>query len=533
MNCMSIEHDDARLLIDCGITFPDHPFGTDVIRPDFKHLRDVPKRHSALWLTHGHEDHIGAIPYLLREQPMRIYGPPYALSLVRERLLEHPPARPPELITTTPGQRYTIGPFEAEPVRVTHSIADATSLALRTPAGMIIHTGDFKIDATPTDHEQFDHERFRQLGDAGVRLLLSDSTNIDSEGEAGSERGVASLLSELVEQASGRVVVTLFASNTHRMRAVIDAARRSGRKLCWLGRSVQTHSRVAVETGYLARLDDLTVPPAVAASLPRHKVLFAATGSQAEPASALARIARRVHPQIALDPGDTVILSSRIIPGNDRPVVDIIDALLRQGVKVIERRTHRGVHVSGHAHRGEQRTMLELVRPESFVPVHGTLHHLNRHAELAREVGVRRSTVIQNGDVLEIEPTTMQVVDRAHTGRIHVARGNDVDDEVLAERAKLAEQGALAISFVIDPGGRLLAAPDLSARGVVLGGQIDDVLAQARNAAKRAFRFAIDDGLGNDIEALREVIRRKMTRFFFDSLGQRVVCLVLVHVVRA
>jgi ribonuclease J len=176
--------------------------------------------------------------------------------------------------------------------------------------------------------------------------------------------------------------------------------------------------------------------------------------------------------------------------------------------------------------------MLELVRPESFVPVHGTLHHLNRHAELAREVGVRRTTVIQNGDVLEIEPSTMQVVDRAHTGRIHVARGNDVDDEVLADRAKLAEQGALAISFVIDPGGRMLAAPDLSARGVALGEQIQDVLAQARIAAKRAFRFAIDDGLGHDIEALREVVRRKMTRFFFDSLGQRVVVLVLVHVVR-
>jgi ribonuclease J len=533
MNCMSVEHDETRLLIDCGITFPDHPFGTDVIRPDFSYLRDAPKRRSALWLTHGHEDHIGAIPYLLREQPMRIYGPPYALALVRERLLENPPARPPELITTTPGQRYGIGPFEAEPVRVTHSIADATSLALRTPAGLIIHTGDFKIDATPTDHEHFDRARFRQLGDEGVRLLLSDSTNIDSEGEAGSERGVATLLSELVESASGRVVVTLFASNTHRMRAVIDAARRSGRKLCWLGRSVQTHSRVAVDTGYLQRLDDLAIAPAQAAALPRHKVLFAATGSQAEPASALARIARRTHPQVALDPGDTVILSSRIIPGNDRPVSDIIDALLRQGVQVVDRRTDRGVHVSGHAHRAEQRTMLELTRPEAFVPVHGTLHHMQRHAALAREVGVRKTTVIQNGDLLDFDRAAMQVIDRVHTGRIHVARGSDVGDDVLADRAKLAEQGALAVSFVIDPSGRLLASPDLTARGVVLGGQLKDVIAQARIAAKRAFRFAIEDGLMNDVEALREVVRRKMTRFFFDSLGQRVVCLVLVHVVRA
>jgi ribonuclease J len=532
MNCMSIEHDDHRLLVDCGVTFPDHPFGTDVIRPDFKHLRDTPKQHTALWVTHGHEDHIGAIPYLLREQSVRIYGPPYALALVRERLSESPPTRMPELVPIVPRQRYSFGPFEAEPVRVTHSIADATSLALRTPAGLIVHTGDFKIDATPTDHEHFDRERFRELGDEGVRLLLSDSTNIDSEGEAGSERGVASTLADIVERATARVVVTLFASNTHRLRAVIDAAERTGRKICWLGRSVQTHSRVAASTGYLDRAEELTIAPAQAAFLPRHKVLFAATGSQGEPASALTRIARRTHPHLALEPGDLVVLSSRVIPGNDRPVSDVVDALLRQGVQVLDRRSDRGVHVSGHAHRGEQRAMLELVRPQSFVPVHGTLHHLNRHAELAREVGVRDTAIAQNGDVIELEPRSMRVVDRAFTGRVHVARGKDVTDEVIADRTRLAEMGAVAISFVIDPQGRLLASPDLTARGVSLAGDMSEVIAQARVVAKRALRFAFEDGFGNDHDALRETIRRKMTRFFFDSLGQRVVCLVLLNVVR-
>ncbi|HEY6876427.1 MAG TPA: ribonuclease J, partial [Polyangiales bacterium] len=506
MNCMSIEYGDSRLLIDCGITFPDHPFGTDVIRPDFKHLRDVPKKQSTLWLTHGHEDHIGAVPYLLREQSMRIYGPPYALALVRERLTENPPPRAPELIPVVPRQRYRIGPFEAEPIRVTHSIADATSLALRTPAGLIIHTGDFKIDPTPTDHEQFDRERFRELGDEGVRLLLSDSTNVDSEGEAGSERGVADKLVDLIEGARGRVVVTLFASNTHRLRAVIDAARRTGRKLCWLGRSVQTHSRVAAETGYLRDLEELVISPAQAAILPRQRLLFAATGSQAEPASALARLARRVHPHLALEPGDTVILSSRIIPGNDRPVVEVIDALLRQGVQVIERRTDRAVHVSGHAHRGEQRTMLDLVRPDAFVPVHGTLHHLHRHAELARETGVRQTAIAQNGDVLELGSDGVRVVDRVYTGRIHVARGSDVSDEVLDQRARLAEQGALAISFVIDREGRLLAPPDVSMRGVSFDKDVAELLNQARVTAKRAFRYAVEDGLLDDLEALKEAL---------------------------
>jgi ribonuclease J len=223
------------------------------------------------------------------------------------------------------------------------------------------------------------------------------------------------------------------------------------------------------------------------------------------------------------------ILSSRIIPGNDRPVVEVIDALLRQGIRVIERRTERKVHVSGHAHRGEQRTMLELVRPEAFVPVHGTLHHLHRHAELARETGVRHTAIAQNGDVIELSEQELRVVDRAHTGRVHVYRGRDVGDAVVDERARLAEQ---AISFSIDGQGRLLGSPDITARGVAFTGDLQELLGQARITAKRAFRFAVEDGLLSDLEALKEALRRKLTRFFFESLGQRVVCMVLVNVVR-
>jgi ribonuclease J len=532
MNCMAIEHADHRLLIDCGITFPEQPFGTDVIRPDFRYLSEHKRAHQALWLTHGHEDHIGAVAYLLREHALPVYGPPYALALLRERLAENPPPREPSLITVQPGQRTPFGPFEAEAIRVTHSIADATSLALRTPAGTIIHTGDFKIDPQPSDHEHFDRARFAALGDEGVRLLLSDSTNIDSEGEAGSEQGVAAALGRLVEVAHGRVVITLFASNTHRLRAVLELARRTGRKLCWLGRSVQTHARIGAEVGYLEHAQDLIITPQQAAELPRQRVLFAATGSQAERASALSRVAHRTHPSIALDPGDTVILSSRIIPGNDRPVIELIDALLRQGVQVIERRTDRTVHVSGHAHRGEQRTMLQLVRPRSFVPVHGTYHHLLRHAELARELGVLDTLVAQNGDLVELDAERVQIVDRVTTGRVHVARGSDVPDEVLADRGRLAEGGAVAISLVVDRQGELLGQPELQGRGVSLPLDSREWLSQARLVVKRELRHAQEDGLLGDPAQLREKLRRRLARFFLDSLQRRVVCLVNVHLVR-
>jgi len=533
MNCMSIECDQHRLLVDCGISFPGLPYGTDVIRPDFRHLDDDPCRETTLWVTHGHEDHIGAIPYLLREHAMRIYGPPYALALIREKLAELPPPRPPELIAIEPGRRYPIGPFEAEPVRVTHSIADATSLALRTPVGMIIHTGDFKIDPTPTDGEHFDRDRFRELGDAGVRLLLSDSTNIDVEGFAGSELPVGDALEELVQAATGRVVVTLFASNTHRLRAMIDIARRTKRRLCWLGRSVQTHARVASDTGYLDRAEDVLVTPEQAAKLPRMRVLIAATGSQAEPKSALARLSRRDHQYLALEAGDTVILSSRVIPGNERPVIHVLDALERQGVEIIERRTHRSVHVSGHAQRAEQSEMLSLVRPRSFIPVHGTYHHLSKHAALARELGVRETLIAGNGDIVEIRRDRMSVIDHAVTGRIHVARGMDVANSIVEDRARLGEVGTVAVSFAIDERGQLLSAPDFQARGVFFRGNLNEVLDQARIAAKRGLREAVTDGLLDDRDALREHVRRVLTRFFTQAIRERVVCMVLVTVVRA
>ncbi|HEX6245413.1 MAG TPA: ribonuclease J, partial [Polyangiales bacterium] len=258
----------------------------------------------------------------------------------------------------------------------------------------------------------------------------------------------------------------------------------------------------------------------------------AATGSQAERASALWRVAHRTHPSVALDPGDTVILSSRVIPGNDRPVSELVDALLRLGVHVIERRTDRSVHVSGHAHRGEQRTMLELVRPEAFVPVHGTLHHLTRHMDLARSLGVANALVAQNGDVIQLDRAGVRVVDRASAGRIHVQRGADVADEILADRSRLAEFGAVAISLVVDRQGQLVGQPEVHARGVLLGADPSGWLSQARIVIKRALRHAIDDGELDNREALREHLRRRLTRFFFDSFSLRVVCLVNVHVVR-
>ena len=524
---MAVEQRGDVMLVDCGVTFDDRSLGVDVVHPDFRALETFGERIAGVVVTHGHEDHIGALPYLLKRYDVPVWAPPYALGLIRERLGEHEVLAHARLFETRPRTPFHVGSFLVEPIRVTHSIADATALAITTDVGMFVHSGDFKIDDDPPDGEQFDAERLRELGDAGVTLLMSDSTNIDAEGPTGNEVDVGAVLESLVEGATGAVVVAMFASNIHRLRLLGDIARRTGRKIVLLGRGVGTHARVARGAGYLPWPDELVWPDTMARELPRSKILGIATGSQGEANAALAKLARGEHPALDIGPGDRIVLSARTIPGNEPGVHALLGQLLRRGCEVRTPRTDRGVHVSGHAHRPEQRRMIELVRPRCFIPVHGTIHHLTRHAALAREAGVERATVIENGRIAEISGGELDLGAVVHSGRVHVWAGRDIPPAVLRERQVLAEEGFASCAVVIDAIGTVLDV-SLVTRGVVDETEHPEELSSAREAVKVAVTgldASADDG------RIAEQVRLAVRRTFFKSRGKKPMT--VVHVRRS
>jgi ribonuclease J len=517
MNCLVLEQNGGAIAIDCGVTFPSSDLGIDVYHPRFDYLLSPSaSRLCGVVLTHGHEDHIGALPYLLSRVHVPVWGPPTTLELVRDRLAEHDLDEEVDLRETIVGRSFSVGPFDIEPIRVTHSIADATALAIRTAAGLVVHTGDFKLDPAPIDGELTDEARFRELGDEGVRLLLSDSTNVDSPGTAASERDVCAALTELVRGAKGRVVVGMFASNAHRLIALGEAAQRTGRRLVLLGRSVMGHARAVQAVGRVKWPSDLVVAPEVAASMARERVLVVCGGTQAERGSGLVRLAEGVHPSMRIEEGDRVILSSRVIPGNDRPVSDLVSTLLRRGIDLVTWSIDRRVHASGHAHRDEQTRMLEMVRPRAFVPVHGTLHHLLRHAEVARGLGVPEVLVAENGEVVELSGTKAPAkVGRATVGRVAAFAGDELPDEVIKERAALGRSGVAFVTVVLDGRGAVAARPEVALRGLPLA-RDEALLRAAGRAAAQAVAGASDvvrarpDDLAGAVRlAVRKVIETR------------------------
>jgi ribonuclease J len=540
MNCLALEQGGEVLVIDCGVTFDERGLGIDVVHADFSALDAY--HLAGVFVTHGHEDHIGAIPYLLRRFDAPVYGPRYALGLVRERAAEHEILDHVHLHEVTPRTVTRVGPFEVEPIRVTHSIADATALAIRTAAGLVVHTGDFKFDEAPPDGETFDVERFEELSREGVRLLFSDSTNIDARGPTGSEEGVGRALEDIVAGAKQAVVVGMFASNVHRLRLLGDIARRHQRKIVALGRSVNTHARVARATArstgeqagspYLEWPSDLVWPAERVRELPRSAVLGVATGTQGEEAAALSKLGRGEHPAFALTPGDVVVMSSRVIPGNEAEVMKVMGDLLRRGVELRSWWSDKAVHVSGHAHRDEQRRMLEMVKPRSFVPVHGTLHHLLRHAALAKEVGVPDVCVLENGDLAELDGDTLRKAGRVHAGRVHVFARRALPASVLAERTALAARGAAHVVVRVDRGGRPAGDVSLVTLGVVDETLDAHVLAGARNEALAALEELSDRPDGAEIRGeaeLGEVVRQAVRRALGRVLGFKPVTTVTVE----
>lgn len=526
MNCMAVETGGRRIVLDCGLAFDGRNLGVDTLHADFGYVLDEPERLEAIVLTHGHEDHIGAVPHLLAARAVPVYGPPYALSLLKEKLAwDGPPGLEADLRPIRPGEAFTAGPFEIEPFRVTHSMPDCTGLIFRTPAGVVVHSGDFKIEEAPTDGEGFDFDRLARLRDEeGVRLLFSDSTNSVTDGTTGTEAEAHASLEPLIREAEGRVVVTLFASNVHRLRALTEIAKVTGRKLCLLGRSLQMHARLGALHGYLDGLDAVRVPRDKARALPREKVLVLATGTQGEPPAAFARLANGTHPDLELEPGDRVIHSARIIPGNEKEVHHLINALERRGVEVIWKRIAPGIHVSGHAHRDEQRRLIELLRPRSFVPVHGTYLHLRRHGEIAEACGVEDVLVVENGAVVELSPERMEVVGAAATGRVYRERGQEISERVIKDRALLAELGVAMVSVVVDDRGRPLGPVDILTRGVLHEDENEDMLDDACDYVFEALTRSRRVQERPDDETLEIEAKRALKRFFAKSLGRKPLC---------
>lgn len=528
MNCLVIEDQGSSVIVDCGAAFPEDDLGVDVIHPDFDYVLQHHDRLRGIFLTHGHEDHIGALPYLLSELEVPVWGPPHALGMARKRLLEHG-FGPNELDfrVATPGQSYEVGPFQIEPVRVAHSIVEASALAIRTSQGIIFHSGDFNFDPDPPDGEPTDEARIRELGDKGIGLLLSDSTNIDVPERAGSERSVGAVLERLIQAAPARVVVALFASNIQRLILLGEIARRTGRKLCLLGRSLDAQVTVAKEIKRLSWLSDLLVSADEVREMKRERVLILAGGTQAERLSAMRRLADGIHPLLSLQEGDTVILSSRVIPGNDRPVIAMINAMHRRGLTVHTRITEPGVHTSGHAGRSEQRRMLELTRPRCFMPVHGTLHHLLRHAELGRSLGVSQTVVVENGAVVGFDGQSANKIDAVRSGRIPIAIGGEVlSGENLQRRQELGRLGIATVALALD-GRKLLGPPVISTRGIP---NVDGDAAALRSLGLEAARAVEQFREGRGLE-LSEHVRRSVRRKIEDLSGTRPV--VDVSVVQA
>lgn len=464
-NCMVLEAGGEAIIVDCGVTFGGREFGVDVTHPAFDWLHSYKGKLRGVVLTHGHEDHIGAVPYLLREIDVPVYGPPYAMSLLDTRADDHPVLRHARLQRVEPGAPIKLGDFRVTPIRVTHSIADATALAIDTPEGLVVHTGDFKIDDGGFGQQQFDMEGFKALGKRGVELLMSDSTNVERSGQSTREVDVHLTLEDDITRAKGAVFVGFFSSNTARLDALGRIADRTGRKLVLLGRGMQNHAKVARSHGFLSWSESRLWPADRVAEVPREKLLIVCTGTQAEPGGALGRLAAGTHKDLDVRDGDTVIFSSRVIPGHEPEVDAMTDGLIRRGARVLTPATHEGRHASGHATRSEQAQMLELCAPRCFLPLHGRLRHLSLHAELARQWGAE-ACVIENGTEARLSAEGLAVGESFSSGVVRTWDKRAVSAETLSTRRSLGFGGVVVVGLRLTASAKLLGIDDIVQHGV-------------------------------------------------------------------
>lgn len=518
-NMTVYEYENDIFLVDCGMAFPEEELlGIDVVIPDITYLKKNINKIRGIFLTHGHEDHIGAIPYVLKEINAPIYGTKLTLGLVANKLKEH--RMNPKLVTIVPGQKIKIGAFEIEPIRVCHSIADAVAFCISTPLGKVIHTGDFKIDFTPIDGQKTDLHRFAQLGQEGVLCMLADSTNVVRPGYTMSESTVGDTFEEIFRHADSRIIVASFSSNVHRIQQVINAASMNNRKVAFSGRSMVNVSNVALELGYLKVPKDTVIDIKDIGRYPENELVIITTGSQGEPMSALSRMANSEHRNMEIIPGDLIILSSSPIPGNEKSVNNIINLLTQKGARLIYD-SLADIHVSGHAKEEELKLIHALVKPKYFVPVHGEYVHLNKHKELAIQMGMNEKNVfiLSNGKGIEFTPQGAKEAKPVPAGRVFIdGLGiGDVGNIVLRDRKHLSEDGLIIVVAAISSAtGEMVSGPDLISRGFVYVRESETLMEGARNVVSSELKKCYDKNI-KDWSSLKSTVKDALSQYIYQS----------------
>jgi ribonuclease J len=537
LNMMVFEYQDALFIVDVGLMFPeDYMLGIDIVIPEWEYVKQRRNQLVGIVLTHAHEDHIGALPYFLRDinREVPIYCTPFTQAIIRHKLDEHDLLTSIDLHEVHAGEAVRLGPFSIEFISVNHSTVDGVGLSIETPVGRVIHTGDFKLNHSSSGGNKTDVERFKRLGDAGVLALFSDSTNVEKEGFTLPDQVVAQTLDKIVKESKGRVIVALFASNVIRIQQIVDIARKRKRKVIFNGRSIELTVRIARELGYLRLPDDMEIDISQVNDFPDDQVLMITTGSQGEPMSVLARIAGGMHKQITVKVDDTIILSSKFIPGNERAIAGIINNLYRQGANVIYEKIS-DIHVSGHAFQEELKEMIRMVRPRYFIPIHGEYRHLIHHARLARETGIPEERVLlaENGRMILLDEKGGCLGETIKTGRVLVdGKGvGDIGRSVLKERRILSEDGLVVVTLVLDEEtGIIINGPDIISRGFVFltetGHLVDD--------AQCVILEIIDETppeTPDRVNVIRSKLKKALKQYFYFTIGRRPVILPIVLVV--
>ena len=528
MNMMALRFGDDILVIDSGMMFPeDELLGVDLVMPDLTYLKENAACVRALILTHGHEDHIGGVPLLLSEINVPVYGTAFTLALVERRLDEYELDEEPKLHPIEPRRLLEIGPFKIEFIHVTHSMVSCVALAITTPVGVVIHTGDFKVDPTPTDNELFDLHTIADYGKRGVLLLLSDSTNSDRPGYTESERAVRPRFEDIFNRAEKKLVFSCFSSSIHRIQQILDLSQEFGRKVAILGRSMTSTSEIAHSLGLLQIPDKILVRPQDVMDTPPNQMTVLISGTQGEPMSALSRVAVDNHKHVSLEPGDTVALSSRIIPGNERAIFRMLDHMSRRGADVMYGSMNPPIHVSGHASVEELRLVLNLVRPRFFVPIHGEYRQLSKHIRLAehlRSSGLQETFLMESGDVLELSPTTAEKVGRVTVGRVCIDSGSVdevVEEVVIRDRRHLSEDGiVLPIIAINRHTGRIETLPEIVSRGFASAEDGSDFLQVARQVVARTLENSNQEEK-TDWGVMKEKIRADLKRYIVKETARR------------